>query len=84
MRDPIKLTQFHHRKKGDLQLTEVEVKKFLQAKNNNHKIEREKENNDNEDINNLKQESSRKSNNKKEKQEHTRFIINQLKIKVQL
>ena len=43
------------------------VKNFLQAMNNNHKIEREEENNETEDINNINQESSSKSNNKKEK-----------------
>ena len=35
--------------------------------NNNHKIKREEENNETEDINNINQESSSKSNNKKEK-----------------
>ena len=43
------------------------VKNFLQAMNNNHKIERIEENNETEDINNINQESSSKSNNKKEK-----------------
>ena len=52
--------------------------------NNKHKIEREEDNKDTDDIKNINQESSSKSNNKKKKQEQTRSIINQMKIRVQL